>query len=68
MATKSKIPLSIDTALVEEIRALTQERKGGVSRWINEACRHHLKSLTRATTRREKILAARKAKTTPLKD
>ncbi|MDR1283883.1 MAG: hypothetical protein LBK99_24155 [Opitutaceae bacterium] len=61
MATKAKIPISIDTDLLEKIRVITTSQKGGVSGWINEACKRKVRSIRRSEKRRNQIIQRRKA-------
>jgi hypothetical protein len=53
MANKAKQPISIDRELLEEIKRATKDSKGGVSAWINDACKKKVRSQRRANKRKE---------------
>lgn len=49
---KAKIPISIDSDLLEKIRLITEDKKGGVSGWINEACKRKIRNEKRTKRRK----------------
>lgn len=40
--TKTKICVSLDEELAVLVQKLTADRKGGFSRWVNDACKKEL--------------------------
>lgn len=59
MATKLKIAVSLDAGLVKFLKKTQRDSKGGVSGWINDACKRKIRREEEAKRRQQQIAAER---------